>query len=833
MSPSNYKIRLDLDFDRFEYIGHESITVTVRRSAGVIALNAKDIDIIEASVDYGKSRLEAALRIIPESERIELRLKRAIAGSAVVNIKFKGRNNDRMYGFYRSSYKAAGKTCHMLTTQFEAADARAAFPCFDEPAFKATFDLSLVMDKDLEALSNTEIKSQKVVGNRKEIAFETTPRMSDYLLYIGVGRFEYTEGSLGGLKIRVISTPGKKAMCALPLEFAKKFVSFYQQYFGVAYPLKKLDLIAVPDFAVGAMENWGAITFREIALLADESTSVANKQRIAEVIAHELAHQWFGDLVTMKWWNDLWLNESFATFMSYKAIEATFPEWDMGTQYFLDVIGTAFNADALESTHPISVDVKNPKEIDSIFDEISYEKGGSVLHMIEDYSGKETFRSGLSSYIKAHAYSNATKQDLWKAIDRAAAKSGRDKKVGNVAGYWVTKPGYPIIKCKVKGTTVSVSQERFTMLGRERKGTWPIPLHIMDDRGTQKMLLMQGRSIKFKTAVNGWVKLNYGQSGLYRVSYDAATLPKLGAAISSGKLKGKDAWGIENDLFTMARCGKIQLNDYTDFLRRYCMGDPDSYPINFSVSGHLAWLQFMLYGTRLQGKIDELILYYNDKAINEIGWTKKQGEANTTTMLRAMAVSSLGITGHRKTIEKANELFSSYISTGKQIDPNIRGAVYKIAAWNGNAGLHKKLQELYKKTTNPEEQRRIIIALGMFRDESLLQETLDFSFSSNVKLQDAYIPAAIIADNPFGKMLIWDWSKRNWPMMLTKFMSGTHILRKYVENMDGMADKKSLTEFNKFFGDKKNIREDIDRSVSKTAERIEANINFINANIKN
>ncbi len=830
--PSNYKIRLGLSFAKFEYDGEESIAVKIKNKADVIALNAKELDIKEAFVEQGGEVINATIKAKPDMEQVELKLSHAIAGNAIVRIKFKGYNNDKLYGFYRSSYKNSGRTEYMLTTQFEAADARAAFPCFDEPAFKSTFDLTLELDKDLEAISNTEVKSTRISGSRKEVVFETTPRMSDYLLYIGVGRFEYAEGRLGSLKIRVISTPGKRNMCALPLELARKFISFYQQYFGVPYPLRKLDLIAVPDFAVGAMENWGAVTFREILLLADDNTSIANKQRIAEVVAHELAHQWFGDLVTMKWWNDLWLNESFATFMSYKALDAMFPSWNMGMQYFLEVIGTAFNADALGSTHPISVPVKNPKEIDSIFDEISYEKGGSVLHMLEDYVGKETFRKGLSSYIKAHSYSNATKYDLWGAIEKAAANSSKGKKVSKLASYWVDNAGYPIVKCRVSGRSVSANQERFMMLGSQKGGVWPIPLHMIDDSGRQSMSLMQSKSLKLNHKSDGWIKLNYGQSCLYRVSYDHETLAKLGGAVASGRLNGKDSWGLENDLFMMARSGKVGLGRYTDFISSYCMSNTNDYPINFSIFGHLNWLQFMTYGTQLQAGIDKLILSYNRSIIEAIGWERRKSEANITTMLRSLAISGLGTTGHKETIEKVTMLFEDYLSSGKKIEPNIRGSVYKIAAWNGNASTHKKLEELYKNEQNAEEQRRIIIALGMFRDKSLISKTLAFSFSKYVKLQDAHIPAAMIADNPFGKMLIWGWTKENWQMLLNKFISGTHILKKYVENMDGMADKKSLDDFNRFFAADNNKRDDIHRPIRKTAERIKTNIKFMEVNLK-
>ncbi len=830
--PSNYDIKLELDLAKFQYQGYESIDVIIKSKTDSVFLNAKDMDIIDAEIEQNGKKHFASITSIPEKEQIELKLRDKLSGNAKIQIRFRGYNNDKMYGFYRSSYKNEGVTEYMLTTQFEAADARAAFPCFDEPAFKSTFNLSLVMPKGFDAISNTEIKSQTTKGDKKVVVFETTPKMSDYLLYIGVGKFEYTEGELDGLKIRVVSTPGKKSMCKLPLEFTRKFVAYYQKYFSVKYPLKKLDIIAVPDFAVGAMENWGAITFREVRLLADQNTAVANKQGIAEVIAHELAHQWFGDLVTMKWWNDLWLNESFATFMSYKAVDATFPEWRMGTQYLLNVMGTALNADALESTHPISVNVNNPKEIDSIFDEISYEKGGSVLHMLEDYSGHEIFRKGLSDYLKAYSYANATKYDLWNAIDKAASKAKEQKKIKYVAGYWIDNPGYPVVKCSSKGGAVSASQERFTMLGSNNKGIWPIPIHTISDKGKQLTILMEGKAAKFNVGDADWVKLNYTQSGLYRVLYDDANLERLGKAISNGSLNGTEAWGIENDLFVIARSGMIKLSKYTDFIERYCLDRIDEYPLNFSISGHLSWLQFTLYDTKLHQKIDSISLAYHEKILKKLGWERKSNESDITTILRSMAISGLGLTGHKPTAKKAAELFNDYINGGKAIEPNIRGAVYKISAWNGNADTHEKLIELYKKEPNPEEQRRLLIALAMFRDPALLSKTLDFSFSDSVRLQDSYIPSFAMADNPCGKLIVWKWSKKNWHVMLGKFISGTHLLKRYVENMRVISDKRSLSDFDRFFAEKENMRQDIEGPVRKTAERIKINIRFLEANLK-
>src|SRR3989344_4181595 len=308
--------------------------------------------------------------------------------------------------------------------------------------------------------------------NKKITKFQTTPKMSTYLLYLGVGKFEYLENNSSRVKIRVYTVPGKKNLGKMALDYAQRFLDYFDNYFGIKYPLPKCDFIAIPDFSSGAMENWGAITFREIVLLGDEKTSVANKEYIAEVIAHELAHQWFGNLVTMKWWDDLWLNESFATFMAQKAVSEVFPEWEYDLRFYEDILESALSADSLKSTHSISVPIKHVKDVSQIFDRISYEKGCSVLHMLESYIGNESFRKGLTIYLKNHEYSNAVKEDLWNAL----AESSKNKNVTKLMSAWVNKPGYPIVNVENNKLT----QKRF-LLSEESKGTWPIPIQYITE----------------------------------------------------------------------------------------------------------------------------------------------------------------------------------------------------------------------------------------------------------------------------------------------------------------------------------------------------------------
>ncbi|MEM0144021.1 MAG: M1 family metallopeptidase, partial [Candidatus Parvarchaeum sp.] len=354
VKPISYKLFFDTDFKNFVYDGMEEIEIMISKPSSSIKINSNRIKFKDVKIVSNGIQQDCKIKTYKKNKTATLSFDKAVSGKATLLIAFSGTNNEDMYGFYKSEYTGQkGTKEFILASQFEAADARAAFPCFDEPEFKATFDVTMEIPKDMRAISNMPIESEKIKNDRKTVKFLRTPKMSSYLLFLGVGKFDSVSTSLGKLKISVLATPGKKQLCYLALGYAKKFVAFYENYFGIKYPLPKLDLIAIPDFAAGAMENWGAITFRETAMLGTEKGSaVSYKQQIAETVAHELAHQWFGDLVTMEWWNDLWLNESFATYMSFKAMEAVFPEWQMDVQYFDEVIATAFSADSLINTHP-------------------------------------------------------------------------------------------------------------------------------------------------------------------------------------------------------------------------------------------------------------------------------------------------------------------------------------------------------------------------------------------------------------------------------------------------------------------------------------------------
>jgi aminopeptidase N len=829
--PIHYELFFNTNFKTFEYSGKEEIKAEIKKSTKEIVLNANGIRFLNAKIVSKGITQECKININKKNKIAKFGVANPVSGIATILIDFIGTNNDQMYGFYRSSYKSgSGKEEYILSSQFEAADARAAFPCFDEPEFKSTFEVSMEVPKEMLAISNMPIKSERVSGDRKTVKFFTTPKMSSYLLFLGVGKFEKLSSTLGKLKVNAYATPGKKDLCQLSLDYAKRFILFYEKYFGIKYPLPKVDLIAIPDFAAGAMENWGAITFRETAMLGDaKSSSTSVKQQIAETVAHELAHQWFGDLVTMKWWNDLWLNESFATFMSFKAMNAVFPEWQSNIQYFDEVISTAFSADSIIHTHPISVNVSTPEEINEIFDEISYEKGGTFLHMLEDFATPKVFREGLHNYLKAHSYSNATKYDLWDAIYKEARKSSspNSKQIKSFADKWLGNEGYPIIIQQTSAPNVKISQKRFLVskpLAKIKdKQTWVMSLKYLS-KGKVLTEIMDKPTASIKADPQSFFKLNYGQDYLYRVMYKDENLELLGKAIQDGNLSGLDAWGIENDLFSLARSSNIKAVKYIDFVNKYCM-DVD-YPANASVLSHIEWLDFMLQGTSIHDQVQQLGVKFAGKIIKNLGWSKRKGESNIESIVRSHAIRLSGQFGDKGVVAKATKILDSYLKGKTKIDPDFKTPIFVVCASNSGKQLFDKFFDMYKKESKPEEKRRFLQTLGYFRGKGEIKRALQICISSEVRLQDSFVIPTILSENPDAYKALESWTYSNWKLLMEKYSIGTHMLGRFIENLSMGNTEEQYSTIKSFFSKKQNYRGDIKITLQKTLERVSANAIF-------
>ena len=826
--PINYKLSIEPDFRTFRFSGECSIGVRIRKRTSTVLLNAKELKIRSVSVLSGSKKIRCTFSLDKKLERISIKTEEPVSGAATLQISYQGVHNDKLYGFYRSKYNAGKKSGYIMTTQFEAPDARAAFPCFDEPAFKATFDLSLLVDKDMVALSNMPRKSVKNAGTKKLVIFHTTPRMSTYLLYIGVGRFEATGDATGRVRVHVITTPGKKGLGKIALDYGKRLLAAEEKYFGIDFPLPKLDLIAIPDFAAGAMENWGAITFREYGFLTDaKEASAGVKQRICEVIAHELVHQWFGDLVTMEWWDDIWLNESFATFMSYKIADTVLPELKMLMGYYEQRFPSAFGADAFKSTHPISMRVDTPDEINSMFDMVSYSKGSTVLNMLEDFVGADAFRRGLHRYLISHKYGNASRDDLWGAVQKEA----RGKPVSKVMQAWITSPGYPIINIEKSAGGFVLTQKRYTLLDYKLPGVWPIPLHYLSEEGERK-ILMKGKTLKIKTS-GDWIKLNAGQNTLYKVSYPESVLEKLGMMIRDGRLAPLDAWGVENDLFSGVRTGRTTVKRYLSFVNSYLLGA--DYPLSFSVSGHLSWLYTMGFGEPFAEAVKKTIIRFNRRLLDKVGISAKKGEGVTEPRTRALAIASLGMADDERIVRWAEESFRSYVNGRGAIDPNLKGAVFSIMAQhNPTQEVFDRLLGMYSNSRLPEDSLRAVAALGDFRDIPFLKKTLSASMDTKrVRMQDSLYPLIGALANPHARGMAWPWLKANWHRLMEFYPSGPHMLANVVSSLAVVRDISTKEDIERFFSNKANMRADIDRELKIALEKISANAKFVSANLRN
>ena len=713
-----------------------------------------------------------------------------------------------------------GKTKYLATTQFEAADARRAFPCWDEPAVKATFDVSLLVDKHLDAISNMPVISKKKTGTKILHKFGRTPIMSTYLLYLGVGEFEYLHGKLRNIKIRIVTTKGNKNKGKLSLDFTKKFLGEYEKYFGIKYPLPKLDMIAIPDFAAGAMENWGAITFREAILLYDPKTSsTRTKQYIAEVISHELAHQWFGNLVTMKWWNDLWLNESFATFMATKIVNKFYPEWDLWDQFLGDAMLEAMSLDALKNSHPINVDVKHPAQIREIFDAISYDKGGNVLRMLENYVGIENFRKGLKYYLTQHKYSNAEGQDLWKSIGRVAHKP-----VDAMMKTWIDQVGYPVVDVKRNNSKVSLTQRRFLSDGSiSSKNRWSIPIHIEEGNHESSILMKSQKSVVSLKNTDSNFIVNSGRYGFYRVQYDDNSLANLSLLIDEKILNHVDRWSLQNDLFSQCVSGTKQIQEYLDFTTSY--HDEDNYITLQNLAQNLYYLYKLTRKEKFSDEIRTYTAQFLGTIFDRLGWDSQKNEKHTNALLRSFVITALGKLGDKEILNEARKRFNKFLKNKNSLAADLQEPVFVLVAWQGNEKTYNKLLSLYKKSTLQEEKIRFLMAMCNFKQKNLLLKTLALSLTPEVRSQNIRVPIMGVSANIYGSDILWPWLKNNWKKLVGRFGVGNPLANRIVASIGSVIDDKQEKDVRKFF--KRMPLPGTERVIEQTLERVRIRSKFL------
>ncbi len=842
--PERYAIKLKPDLEKFTFEGEETITVFVGSATKTVTLHSKELDIEVAeimslnrheSVGRTNSRSEFVLGRKIFATKISYDEKAETAtfhfpapqrrGEAKLRLVFRGILNDKLRGFYRSQYEVAGVKRHMATTQFESTDARRAFPCFDEPAHKAIFDVTLLVPTHTVAISNTlPVSETEREDGLREVTFSPTPKMSTYLLAFIIGEFEHIETrTKEGTLVRVFTTPGKIHQAKFALECAAKTLSFYNTYFDIPYPLPVLDLIAIPDFSAGAMENWGAITYRESALLVDpKHSSTASKQWVALVIAHEIAHQWFGNLVTMEWWTHLWLNEGFASYIEYLAVDKLYPLWNIWTQFAYLDLSRALGLDALKHTHPIEVLVHHPAEIAEIFDEVSYSKGASVIRMLADYLGERHFRDGLRLYLKKHSYANASTIHLWQAFEKVS-----EKPVERIMKNWTGKGGYPVVSAVIKNGKLMLAQKRFfsnphSAKSARDKTVWEVPVSVLEGNKKREILL-KGRRAAVTPRGGKWFKINLGEAGFFRTAYSPALLERLRQPLRAGKLSELDRLGLARDTFALAEGGVIPTTEAMTLAAEY-RGE-HSYTVWAELSLHLRKISNLLANSQSEKNYKRFALSIFEKAVKKVGWKPRVGEDHESALLRSLILGHAGDYSHEKTIATAKKLLNDFLKLGKPVPADIRDAVYSVAAEHSGEKEFRKLLACYKKETLHEEQGRLGHAIASFRDKKLLRETLEFSLSKHVRIQDTLSIIGAVWGNPANRELAWSFVKKNWKVFLERYGSGGYALSRLVKSGAVFNTREAYNDFKKFF--KTHSAPGAARAVEQVLEKIDGNIRWL------
>nr|MBA2450690.1 M1 family metallopeptidase [Chloroflexota bacterium] len=778
--PERYELTLTPDLVAFTFAGEERVAVRILETVREIVLNAVDLEIGEAyltSDDGARIDGEVALEEADERARITL-AQPAEPGPWTLHLAFSGILNDKLHGFYRSTYRDDAGVEHVIaTTQFEATDARRAFPCWDEPDFKAVFGVTLVVDEELMAVSNGGVVSEtRRPDGKRAVTFRDTISMSTYLVAFIVGRLEATEPVMvDGTPLRVIAVPGKGRLADFALEVGAFSLRFFANYYDIPYPGDKLDLIALPDFASGAMENLGAITFRETALLVDTQTAArGDLERVADVVAHELAHMWFGDLVTMRWWNGIWLNEAFATFMEMLAVDAFKPDWQRWVSFSLGR-GAAMATDALASTRPIEVSVGRPEEAESMFDILTYEKGAAVLRMLEQYLGGREFQRGIRAYLQAHRLGNTETTDLWDAIEEATGEPTR-----KIMDSWIFQGGFPLVSVELdaEGKRLALSQRRFRYLPDEEGADvrWQVPVMLRLGTGggtdTRKVLLGEGSGqVDLPDGVD-WVVANESGHGFYRVRYAPELLRTLTANVQEN-LNAVERFNLLGDTWASVVAGLTPVGEFVRLAKLF--GDETDRNVWVALLGGFGYLHGMLAPDD-RPKLHAFVRRLVGPAVERLGWESRQGESELIAQLRGTLINALGILGEDPaTRARAAELHAAFLEDRAAVDPNVVPAVIAIVADAGGPTEYDLFVERHRQAPTPQEEQRYLFALAAFRDRALLQRTLDRTLTDEVRTQNAPYLIGSMLGNLEGEELAWAFIKDHWDRIVERFPDNTHV----------------------------------------------------------
>jgi len=767
-APDNYKLVFAPDFATNKFDGEETIQIRVFKTTSDIVLHAVEIDFQDVSISSGSGTEKAKVRLDQSNQTATLTVTKPIQpGPATVHIRYRGILNNELRGFYIGKDDQGRK---YAATQLEDTDARRAFPSFDEPAFKATFDVTVIADKGLTVISNGKIISDTPgPGDAKHtVHFSTSPKMPSYLVAIVVGNFEYIEGEADGIPIRVWTSPGKKEMGRFALAAAEFNLSYYDRYFGIKYPYGKLDLVGLADFSAGAMENTGCITFREVLLLLDEKhTAIDLKKTVASVIAHEMAHQWFGDLVTMQWWDYKWLNEGFATWMSSKPVAAWKPEWNVQLDEISDTV-FSLGQDSLVNTHPIHQPADTPAQILELDDAITYTKTAAVLRMLESYVGPDSFRAGVDLYLKQHSYANATASDFWNAQTQVSKKP-----IDKIMPTWTEQAGPPLVtvktRCSGNSETAALEQQRYfydrAKLNADGPELWQIPLCMKAGASAtssvekcelvtkkQDSLTLQGCS--------SWVYANANAKGFYRSAYSSETIQSV-AKVAESVLTPAERMMLLSDVWASVRVNREPIGDYL-VLAEGLQADRSSAVLG-EVLNQLIFISDHLVSDADREPFDSWVRQLLDPVARDVGWEAKPGESEDQIALRARLMLALGDVARDPQVQAlATRLANQYLADPSSVDHEIAVVALGIAARNGDQTLYDKIIADLKAAKTPENYFADLSALRRFNDPNLAARTLEFAISPEMRSQDAPYLVADVMQNPDTAKQAWSFVQEHW-----------------------------------------------------------------------
>ncbi|KAF2163316.1 hypothetical protein M409DRAFT_68591 [Zasmidium cellare ATCC 36951] len=806
VKPEHYSLTLsDLRIEApWTYSGHVEIVLQVRRATHTIILNSHELKIHRAQVTVQNSsdpgplvHSSSDISLDVEHQRCSIRFGVELQPSVrnvTLAIWFEGCANEYMAGFYRSQYTApSGVATHMFSTQFEPSEARRAFPCFDEPASKATFDLQLEVPSNMTALSNMPVKTSRPsdIDERTIVTFERSPRMSTYLLSWAVGLFEFVEQSLTRkrslepLPIRVYTTQGLSQHGRRGLQVACDVVEYFSEMFDIEYPLPKLDLIAVHEMSDDAMENWGLVTFRPTALLYNETTSDPSYvSYITYIIAHELAHQWFGNITTMEWWDELWLNEGFATWAGWSACDHLHPDWKVWATFAADDMRTAFDLDGLRSSHPIRVPIPDGREVDSIFDSISYLKSASVIRMLAARLGLPAFLKGVSEYLKTNAYGNATAVALWEALEKASGQ-----KVVSVMTSWIEDVGFPVVTVsRTTDNQIHVRQERFLLAGEpkpdESTTLWNVPMQVPTREGIRQVDLTDRDTVIEDVNSDSSYRLNAGQIGFYLTQVPAEEFERLCDNISTSSIE--DQIGLLTDVATLAMSGRGS-NTTAEVLSviSSSMTAKPSYPVLDITWFCLDRVQSIFSDDEdISDALDDFTQDIFGQAALDLGWTVQATDDHVTIKLRALVLSAAGLAGHEETVEEALKLWDEFRKTKDTsvIHPSLRGSVFSIAMLYRELEAFDSLREAYTNSNAPDTREIIVEAMSVVQTPELTHKCLTWALQGGMTSSDTSDLMTELAKNPAARETVWVFMREHWTSILERLGGSSAVMEPLIRS---------------------------------------------------